>query len=113
RAWVRIACQIHIRTAERAMQAAEILRENDMLSYLPPDGLLALASRSAPALIVNKIIGDITAGERPSAAQIKGRIAEAKKAEKHGQIVDATQTAHLTTSKDQVGETGELKDCES
>src|SRR5712675_1663410 len=33
RAWVRIACQIHIRTAERAMQAAEILRENDKLSY--------------------------------------------------------------------------------
>jgi hypothetical protein len=82
RGWVEMACQIHIRTAERLMQAALLVQKNDQLSYLPPDGLLALASRSAPAAVVSEIIGEIAAGERPSAARIKRQIAQAKQAEK-------------------------------
>lgn len=82
RSWVETACQIHIRTAERLMQAALLAQKNDNLSYLPPDGLLALASRSAPTGVVNEIIGRIAVGERPSAARIKHQIAQAKQAEK-------------------------------
>jgi len=48
RGWVETACQIHIRTAERLMRATLLAQKNDKLSYLPPDGILALASRSAP-----------------------------------------------------------------
>jgi Protein of unknown function (DUF3102) len=80
--WLRTACQMHIRTAERAMLAAKLVEKNDNLSYLAPDGLLALASRSAPEPVVSRIIGEIAAGVRPSAAEIKRRIAEDKKTEK-------------------------------
>jgi hypothetical protein len=82
RDWVKTACQMHIRTAERLMQSALLVKENDKLSYLPPDGLVALAARSAPEPVINAIIGEIAAGERPSAAWIKRRIAQAKQAEK-------------------------------
>jgi hypothetical protein len=71
-----------IRNAEQAIQAALFVEKNDKLSYLPPHGLLTLASRSAPEAVVNEIIGEISAGERPSAAQIKRRISQAKQAEK-------------------------------
>ena len=80
--WVKTACQMGIRNAERAIQAALFVEKNDKLSYLPPHGLLTLASRSAPEAVVNEIIGEISAGERPSAAQIKRRISQAKQAEK-------------------------------
>ena len=82
RNWVESACQLHIRTAERAMRAAALVGENDKLSYLPPDGLLALASRSAPQPVIAEIMEEIGAGERPSAAGIRRRIAEAKRTEK-------------------------------
>jgi Protein of unknown function (DUF3102) len=85
-AWVRNACQMHIRTAERAMRAAELVGKHDKLSYLPPDGLLALASRSTPQPVVNEMVGEIAAGETPSAARIKRRIAEAIEAEKRTRI---------------------------
>jgi hypothetical protein len=39
-AWVQSACQMHIRTAQRAMQATEMVERNDKLSFLSPDGLL-------------------------------------------------------------------------
>jgi len=45
--WVEHECQIPIRTAQRAMQAAEMVERNEKLSYLPADGLLTLASRAA------------------------------------------------------------------
>ena len=80
--WVRTACQMHIRTAERAMQAADLVQKNDNLSYLPPDGLLALASRSAPEPVISEIVEQIAAGARPSAADIKRRIVEVKKTKK-------------------------------
>jgi hypothetical protein len=80
--WVQKACQMQIRTAQRAMRAAELVGENDKLSYLPPGGLLALASRSAPEPVVSEIVEEIAAGDRPTSAQIKHRIAEAKQTEK-------------------------------
>ena len=79
---VKTACQMGIRNAERAIQAALFVEKNDKLSYLPPHGLLTLASRSAPEAVVNEIIGEISTGERPSAAQIKRRISQAKQTEK-------------------------------
>ncbi len=79
--WVGTACQMNIRTAERAMRAVELVEKNDKLSYLPPDGLLALSARSAPQDVVNEIVGEIAVGETPTAARIKRRISEAKKAE--------------------------------
>jgi hypothetical protein len=45
--WVKRECRLQLRTAERAMQVAGLIQENDKLSYLPADGLLALASRAA------------------------------------------------------------------
>jgi hypothetical protein len=82
--WVRTACQMNIRTAERAMQAAELVEKNDKLSYLPPDGVLALCARSAPRHVINEAVGEIAAGEMASAARIKRRISEAKEAERKG-----------------------------
>src|SRR5690349_11100855 len=44
RAWVHFECSLSIRTAERAMQVAKLVAKNEKLSYLPANGLLALAS---------------------------------------------------------------------
>jgi Protein of unknown function (DUF3102) len=76
-AWVEHECQLNIRAAQRAMQAAEMVDKHDKLSYLPPDGLLALASRSASEPIVAKIIEQIETGAQPTAADIKRQIAAA------------------------------------
>ena len=75
-AWVRQECGLNIRTAERAMKAAELVGKNDKLSYLPTDGLLALSSRAAQP-IAEQIINRIEAGDRPTAAEIKREIAAA------------------------------------
>ena len=75
--WVEHECQMSIRTAQRAMQAAEMVERNDKLSYLPADGLLALSPRAAKP-IAEKIIGGIDAGEKPSASEIKEQIEDAK-----------------------------------
>jgi hypothetical protein len=77
-AWVETECQINIRTAQRAMRAAQLVEKNDKLSYLPPDGLLALADRTAPEPSVAEIVRQIEAGEKPTAVEIKRRIGEAK-----------------------------------
>jgi hypothetical protein len=76
-AWVN-DCQLSLRTAERAMRVAELVGKNDKLSFLPPDGLLALASPSAPEGTVTEILERIEAGQRPTAADIKREIKAAK-----------------------------------
>src|SRR5947199_5938480 len=75
-AWVRQECGLNIRTAERAMKAAELVGKNDKLSYLPADGLLALSSRAAEP-VAEQIIDRVEQGERPTAAAIKREIAAA------------------------------------
>lgn len=77
-AWIEHECQLRIRTAQRAMRAAEMVDKNDKLSYLPPDGLLALVPRPASEPIVAEIIEQIEDGARPTAAEIKRRIADAR-----------------------------------
>src|SRR4051794_33566902 len=77
-AWVKSECAIHMRAAQRAMRAAEMVEKNDKLSYLPADGLLALASRSAPEEVVAQIIDAVEQEARFSAAQIKRRIEQAR-----------------------------------
>jgi hypothetical protein len=42
-AWVETECGMSIRTFERVMVAAEMVAENDKLSYLPQEGLLAFS----------------------------------------------------------------------
>jgi Protein of unknown function (DUF3102) len=114
-AWVQTACQMNIRGAERAMQAAELVEKNDKLSYLPPDGLLALASRSAPPSVVTQILGEIAAGETPNAARIKRRIAQTKMAEKRAGIVRPAEEANPTPAEEeneQVVEDRELQNYE-
>lgn len=78
-AWVENECQLLMRTAQRAMRAAEMVGKYDKLSYLPPDGVLALAERSAPQAAVAAVIEEIEAGGRPSAADIRRRLREAKR----------------------------------
>jgi hypothetical protein len=75
--WIEHECQMPIRTAQRAMKAAEMVERNDKLSYLLADGLLTLSSRAAKP-IAEKIIGRIDACEKPSASEIKEQIAGAK-----------------------------------
>src|SRR3984893_2125148 len=77
--WVEHECGMHIRGAQRAMAAAEMVEKNDNLSYLPADGLVALSARTAPEPIVSAIIERIDAGEKPSASEIKGQIAKARR----------------------------------
>lgn len=78
--WVERECGMSIRAAQRAMAAAEMVSKNDKLSYLPADGLLALAGRSVPEPIVAEIIGRVNAGEQPTNSEIKAEIAAAKEA---------------------------------
>lgn len=78
--WVERECQMSIRTAQRAMQAADAVEKNDKLSFLPMDGLLALASRGAPRTIVDAIVKRIDAGEKPMTKEIKALIADARNA---------------------------------
>jgi hypothetical protein len=80
--WVETECQISIRTAQRMMQAAEMVEKNDNLSYLSPDGLHALAARPTPEPIRTAILERINAGERPGAAEIKKEIFNAREAER-------------------------------
>lgn len=96
REWVETACQMQIRTAQRSMRVAELVEENDKLSYLPADGILALASRSAPQPVVKEIIAEIAAGERPSTAGIKRRITDAIKDGRraHEQTEDGDELQH-------------------
>jgi len=77
-AWVKADCQLSLRTAERAIRVAEFVDKNDNLSFLPPDGLLALASPSAPEDTVVEILERIEAGQRPTTAEIKREIRAAK-----------------------------------
>jgi hypothetical protein len=91
--WVESECRMSIRTAQRAMKAAEMVERNDKLSYLPADGLLALSARAAKP-IAEKIIGRIDAGEQPSAAEIKEQIEDAKWAVKR-----ASQTKPLSVER--------------
>jgi hypothetical protein len=88
-AWVEHDCQLSIRAAQRAMRAAEMVEKNDKLSYLPPDGLLALASRSASKPIVAEIIAQIETGAQPTASDIKRRIAEAVREAMAGRLGQA------------------------
>ena len=76
--WIGRECEMSIRAAQRAMLAAETAAKNDKLSYLPPDGLLALAAPSAPKPVVADIFARINAGERPTAADIKLQLKAAK-----------------------------------
>src|SRR5438045_2591740 len=69
--WVENACYLKIRTAERAMQMAELVEKNVNLTYLPQQALLLLASRSASKRLRDAIIRSIDAGERPAAAEIE------------------------------------------
>lgn len=73
-AWVEHECGINIRTAQRAMNAAQLVAENDKLSYLPQDGLLALCARSTPVAVRSLVIDKIERGERPTVAEIKEEI---------------------------------------
>src|SRR3954469_6674195 len=79
-AWVENECKLLMRTAQRAMRAAEMVGKYDKLSYLPPDGVLVLAERSAPQAAVAAVIEEIEAGVRPSAADIRRRLRDAKRA---------------------------------
>ena len=54
--WLGSECDLRVRTAQRLMQVAEAIGKNDNLSYLPPDGLLAISARSAPAPVVTAIV---------------------------------------------------------
>jgi len=76
--WLEAECQLKIRTAQRSMQVAELVIKNVNLTYLSPDGLLLLASRSAPKPLRDEIIRRIEAGDRPTAADIKRELERAR-----------------------------------
>lgn len=72
-AWVNAECGLHIRIAQRAMKAAQFVidhaAENDNLSLLPTDTLLALAV--APKVVVTHVLSDMAAGTRRTAGSIR------------------------------------------
>lgn len=78
-AWVEAECELPIRTAERAMLAAHVVDENDKLSYLPPDALVALGAKSAPKSVKAEILKEIEDGRRPIGAEIKQRLAAGRR----------------------------------
>lgn len=74
--WVETECALSIRTAQRAMQVAELKSVN--LTYLPARSLLLLAGRSTPSAIRDEIIQRIDAGDRPTATDIEREIQRAR-----------------------------------
>ena len=90
--WVKNDCQLAMRTAQRAMQVAEMIGKCANLAYLPPDGVVALADGSAPRAVVEGIIEEIEAGGRPSAADIRRRLRDAKR------MSNASTAAHKSAA---------------
>jgi hypothetical protein len=90
--WVRYECRLNVRTAQRFMKAAELVAKNDKLSYLPQDGLLALA-QSQPTEVITAILSDIEKGEKPSAAEIRRRITAARPRDQNS-LATAIAEAH-------------------
>src|SRR5207302_6854108 len=78
--WVETECGLSIRTAQRAMQVAELGIKNVNLTYLPVRSLLLLAARSTPKEIRDEIIQRIDVGERPTAAQLDDEVEQARAA---------------------------------
>jgi hypothetical protein len=71
-AWVEAECRLLIRTAQRAMKAAEFVdrTKSVKLSFLPADGLLALASIPSQD-VVDGIVQRIDRGEAITVREIK------------------------------------------
>jgi hypothetical protein len=72
--WVECECQMGIRTAERAMQAARVVTKSDKLSSLPIDALIALEGRTVTNSILDQVASKIDAGEIPTAAEVRALI---------------------------------------
>jgi hypothetical protein len=75
--WVERECQIGVRTAQRAMTAAQVADKNDKLSSLSIDALIALAP--ADDTIINQIAEDVEAGHIRTAHQVKDKLDEVSK----------------------------------
>jgi DUF3102 family protein len=72
--WVEAECQLNIRTAQRMMQAAEIVEKNDKLSLLNPSSLYMLAAPSTPASSLEQVRQELDAGKVPSYRAVRGII---------------------------------------
>jgi hypothetical protein len=77
--WVQAEMKLTPRSAQRAMNTAEVLgSKSDTLSYLPPTTLYALAARSTPAPIRDEIVQRVEAGEALTAKAIDRHLWEAR-----------------------------------
>jgi hypothetical protein len=76
-AWVEAECGLGIRTAQRLMKAAEFLdrTKSDKLSFLPVDGLLALAAIPSEDVAAH-IVERIDRGELTAVCEIKAAIGQ-------------------------------------
>lgn len=76
-AWVETECELAIRTAQRAMQAAEFVdrTKHVNLTLLPMDSLLAIASLPSKD-VADRIVERIDRGELTNAREIKAAIGQ-------------------------------------
>jgi hypothetical protein len=72
--WVRLECELTIRTAERTMAAARCIEKNDKLSYLQQRTHLLLTERGTPPEAIETLSKRVEAGDRPSHKDIKSEI---------------------------------------
>jgi hypothetical protein len=108
-AWVEAECGLLIRTAQRAMKAAEFVdrTKSVKLSFLPADGLLALASIPSQK-IVDRIVQRIDRGEAITVREIKAASGQlppknrpiADEAEREGVVKEPTKGPSIPLAAD-------------
>jgi hypothetical protein len=74
--WIRHECHLSVRTAQRAMQAAQIAGKYDKLAHLPVAAILAIAGPAVPEQVIEELAEWVEAGENFTEKEIRARIKE-------------------------------------
>jgi Protein of unknown function (DUF3102) len=78
--WLRAEFSTTARTAQRYMSAAAAFHDKcELVSYLPPSELYALAAPSTPAHVREGLLARLEAGERPSPKLVREMVTRARK----------------------------------
>jgi hypothetical protein len=86
-AWLKAEFPGTARTAERYMRAADLAAvKSDIVSHLPPTIVHLLAAPSATPTIVAEVLAAAEAGTVMPAAEVRGRLADAVKADREAKI---------------------------
>ncbi|MGH1589596.1 DUF3102 domain-containing protein [Methylobacterium phyllosphaerae] len=93
-AWVAAEFGWTERTAQRYMQATEVLGpKSDTVSVLEPTAIYQLSAKSTPEKVREAIVARLETGERPALAELKAEIGVARQAARREKASEAAQRA--------------------